>query len=256
MSTPKEAKQAELLAPNSNAPIVPTAEPSPMSILQIAVQKGSDINTIERLVALQTQMLARKAETEFNEALNRVQGEIKRVAPDLENKSKNSRYASYAAIDRAIRPVYALEGFSLSFTHAECPKPDYIRVICRVARGAHKELYQVDWPVDTKGPQGTAVLTPTQATGVSDSYAKRYLVKDIFNIAIGHDDTDGELLTMGQFADFIANMETASTLEELDKRAKEALAAAYRARNAEATKLVMVKREQFAGKLRGAQHAE
>jgi hypothetical protein len=34
-------------------------------------------------------------------------------------------------------------------------------------------------------------MTKTHATATADSYAKRYLVKDIFNIAIGEGETDG-----------------------------------------------------------------
>ncbi len=162
-----------------------------VSMLRLAIEKGAGIDTIERLVALQEKTFARQAETEFSHALNRVQSKIQRIAPDLENKSKNSRYASYAAIDRVIRPIYSPEGFSISFTHADCPRADHIRVIGWLRLGAHKEPYQVDWPVDTKGPQGSSVMTATQATGASDSYAKRYLVKDMFNIAIGDDDNDG-----------------------------------------------------------------
>lgn len=172
---------------------MPLAPPSEMEILRLAVERGAGIETIERLAALQEKMQARKAETEFNEALNRVQEKIKRIAPNAKNNHTNSMWATYDAIDRVVRPIYAAEGFSLSFTHAESNKVDHIRVICWVRRNAHKEPYQVDWPVSTQGPKGGAVTTPVQATGISDSYAKRYLVKDIFNIAIGQDDTDGNM---------------------------------------------------------------
>lgn len=202
-------------------------EPSEMALIRLAVERGAPIETIERLVALQEKMLARQAEKEFSEALNRVQDKIKRIAPDMENKSKNSRYASYAAIDAVIRPIYGPEGFSLSFTHADCPKPDFIRVICWVRLGAHKEPYQVDWPVDTKGPQGSAVMTATQATGASDSYAKRYLVKDIFNIAIGEDDRDGEtLMPENQEKDFLLAIQGAHNVEELARAYKDSIKAA------------------------------
>lgn len=196
---------------------------TPMDLLSIALSHSAGIDVIERLAALQRDTLAREAETDFNEAMNRVQEKIKRIAPDLENTQKNSKYASYAAIDRAIRPIYSAEGFSLSFTHADCPKPDFIRVICRCAHGAHKELYQVDWPVDTKGPQGSAVMTATQATGASDSYAKRYLVKDIFNIAIGQDDDDGNL-TIGNVPDWLTLIREAKTIAELKEQYGKAVA--------------------------------
>jgi len=191
-------------------------KPSTMDLLQVALQNNAAIDVIERLAALQEKALAREAEIDFNDALTRIQEKIKRIAPDMIGQ-KNNKYASYAAIDRIIRPIYSVEGMSLSFTHADCPKPDYIRVICRCALRGHKELYQVDWPVDTKGPEGKPVMTATQATGVSDSYAKRYLVKDIFNIAIGELDTDGNCATNGELQEQIEWIASAKDLDELKK---------------------------------------
>jgi hypothetical protein len=208
-----------------------------VSMLRLAIERGAGIETIERLVALQEKMLARQAETEFNNALNRVQSKIQRIAPDLENTQKHSKYASYAAIDRIIRPVYAPEGFSLSFTHADCPKPNCIRVICWLRLGAHKEPYQVDWPVDTQGPKGGDVMTATQATGASDSYAKRYLVKDIFNIAIGQDDNDGNLMPENQERDFLLAINEAASLPELERAYKDSIKAAVSNQDYQACKL-------------------
>jgi hypothetical protein len=230
------------------AEIVPL-DPTPLGVIQMAVKQGASVETLERLVALQEKMLARQAETEFNHALNRVQNKIQRIAPDLENKSKSSRYASYAAIDRVIRPIYGPEGFSLSFTHAECPKPDYIRVICWLRLGAHKEPYQVDWPVDTQGPKGGDVMTRTQATGASDSYAKRYLVKDIFNIAIGQDDTDGEI-TNGECADFLLLIKESATIEELKKHYQEAVADGLKKQSPKAVTIFMEARKKRESELR------
>jgi hypothetical protein len=194
----------------------PIREESPMGLLSLALKNNAAIDVIERLAALQEKALAREADIDFSEALNRVQDKIKRIAPDLENPQKRSKYASYAAIDRVIRPLYGPEGFSLSFTHADCPKPDHIRVICWVRLRAHKEPYQVDWPVDTKGPKGEPVMTATQATGASDSYAKRYLVKDIFNIAIGELDNDGNSpLTNEWLADQVGEIQRCETIEGL-----------------------------------------
>lgn len=229
---PVEVK-AEIVPSNGDVP-----DPTPLSVIQMAVRQGASIETLERLVALQERMLARQAETEFNHALNRVQDKIKRIAPDLENTQKHSKYASYAAIDRVIRPIYGPEGFSLSFTHADCPKPNCIRVICWLRLGAHKEPYQVDWPVDTQGPKGGDVMTATQATGASDSYAKRYLVKDIFNIAIGQDDTDGNV-TMDECADFLTLISESRTLDELRKNYKDAISDALKKQSPKAVQLYM-----------------
>lgn len=207
-----------LLAPAE--PPAPATNGGMASLLSLALTNHAAIDVIERLAALQEKEWQRKSEIHFNEALSRIQEKIKRIAPDMVGQ-KSNKYASYAAIDRVIRPIYSMEGMSLSFTHADTPKPDHIRVICRCAVAGHKELYQVDWPVDTKGPKGEPVMTSTQATGVSDSYAKRYLVKDIFNIAIGELDTDGEA-TNGDLGEQIEWIVNAGTMDELFKLYKQA----------------------------------
>lgn len=185
---PTRAIVAAELPSNGSGPIEPQPE---MAMIRLAIDKGAPIETIERLVALQEKMLARQAEIEFNEALNRVQSKITRVAPDLQNSQTNSKYASYAAIDRVIRPIYSEEGFSLSFSEEDCPKAEHVRIVCFVSKGAYTRQYRKDMPADGKGAKGGDVMTKTHAAAAADSYAKRYLVKDIFNVAIGQDDTDG-----------------------------------------------------------------
>jgi len=173
----------------------PAANSSPLNLLAIALQSNAAIDVIERLAVLQEKAMLRDAEIAFSEALSRIQGEIKRVAPDLLNPQTSSKYASYTAIDRVIRPLYTREGMSLSFSDADCPKPDHVRILCFASLGAYTRTYQKDMPTDGKGAKGGDVMTKTHATAAADSYAKRYLVKDVFNIAIGEGDTDGNPLT-------------------------------------------------------------
>lgn len=196
-----------------------TQQPTPLTILQSAVERGADIDTIERLVALQERMMDRAAKSSYNEALARIQKEIKRIAPDLVNPSKSSKYASYAAIDRVIRPIYSAEGMSLSFTHADSPKADHVRIVCKAALAGHVEQYQIDMPVDTQGPRGGDVMTKTHATAAADSYGKRYLVKDIFNVAVGEDDVDGNA-TNGELQEQLEYIDNCRNPEELKRQYK------------------------------------
>lgn len=196
--------------------------PTPMDLLSVALHNNAAIDVIERLAALQEKQLAREAEIDFNEALTRVQEQIKRIAPDLDNPQTRSRYASYAAIDRKIRPIYAAEGFSLSFNTADCPIADHVRVTCRVALRGHKEMYQVDMPADGKGAKGGDVMTKTHATGAAMQYGMRYLVKYIFNIAIGDEDTDGNDATNGDLAEAIKRIADAQTPDDMMKLYKAA----------------------------------
>lgn len=213
---------AEIVKKEPASESLQLVQPTPLSLIETAIQKGADINTIERLVALQEKMLMRDAEIQFNEALNRVQLKIRRVAPDLDNNQTRSKYASYAAIDRVIRPIYTEEGLSLSFTEEDCPKPEHVRIICLVSRGAYTRTYRKDMPADGKGAKGGDVMTKTHAAAAADSYAKRYLVKDIFNIAIGEDDDDGNCGTNGELQERLEWIANACDTEELKRLFKDA----------------------------------
>lgn len=194
---------------------------TPLELVRLAVSNGAAIDVIERLAKLQEQAMARDAEINFNEAMNRVQSEIRRIAPDLDNPQTRSRYASYAAIDRVIRPIYSKAGISLSFDTTDCPLQEHIRVVCYVSLGAHTRRYQVDMPCDGKGAKGGDVMTKTHASGAAMSYGMRYLVKAIFNVAVGEEDTDGNL-TNGELSEQIEWIQNARNKEELLKLYKQA----------------------------------
>jgi ERF superfamily len=223
MATAQQPLSSELIPSGASETLKSLTETfSPGSLLSIALQNNAAIDVIERLAALQEKTMLRDAEILFSDALSRAQAEIKRVAPDLQNPQTSSKYASYAAIDRVIRPIYTKEGMSLSFSHADCPKADHVRVLCYASLGAYTRTYQIDMPADGKGAKGGDVMTKTHATAAADSYAKRYLVKDIFNIAIGEDDRDGNSPTgtgipSNRVQEMLSEISRASTFDQLWK---------------------------------------
>lgn len=246
------AKQAIEEATNGSTAItVPAIPPTPMSLLSVALSNNAAIDVIERLAALQRDMLQREAEIEFNEAMNRVQTEIRRIAPDAENPQTRSKYASYAAIDRIIRPIYAKEGFSLSFSTEECPLAEHVRCVCFVSLRAYTRKYQVDMPADGKGAKGGDVMTKTHACGAAMQYGMRYLVKYIFNVAVGEDDLDG--CTMGQAADFVMNIKAAADLHELKRAHAEAMQTAMKQKDYAAMKVFEEAKEKRKLELQEAQ---
>lgn len=192
-------------------------QPSTKEILLQAVLSGKvGVDVVERLTALARQEVEYEAMVEFNEAMHRCQEKMKRISTDMENPQTHSRYASFAQIDRAIRPIYTAEGISLSFSDGEPLGADMMRIICYVSRGGYTRMYSKNMPIVTVGPQGKAVMTPTHATGSAGSYAKRYLVKDIFNLAIGEDDDDGNGgLHPTERDELVGLVEGARTLEDL-----------------------------------------
>lgn len=193
-------------------------QPTLMSLMQLAIERGQ-AEQLQILQEMKFKQEARDAEVEFNQAMNSCQSEIGRVAPDLQNPQTSSMYASYKALDKVLRPIYTKYGLSLSFSEEDCHKAEHIRVICYVSKGLHTRVYRKDMPVVTTGIKGAAMMTLTHATAAADSYGKRYLLKDIFNVAIGEDDTDGNAPTadreeLNERLEAFANCQDFAELEE------------------------------------------
>lgn len=166
----------------------PIAGDHPMAVLERLAQADVSVEKIERLVALAERAEIRNAERAFNEAMNAAQKEMEPVSKDAANPETHSRYASYPALDRAIRPIYTRHGFALSFDSGEA-KTDEVLMLCYVTHtGGFTRVYRLLVPADGKGPKGGAVMTRTHATGSGVAYGKRYLLGMIFNIATDNDD--------------------------------------------------------------------
>lgn len=186
---------------------------TPMGLMQLALQKESNIDVIERLAALQREEREYQAKVDFEEALNRCQSKLTPIARDMENTQTRSKYASFKALDKAVRPIYTEEGFSVSYGEAEESKADCIVMLAYLSRSGHTRVYRKTMPVSTKGPRGNDVMTPTHASGSAGSYAKRYLLKDIFNLSEGEGDDDGN----GGLPDWLlSHLDGIDTAEDAD----------------------------------------
>jgi hypothetical protein len=170
---PMESETAAVLAIISRAASDPTV----------------DIEKMKVLMAMRADMRSEDARRAFNIAMSAAQAEMRPIAADATNPQTKSKYASYAALDRALRPIYTGQGFGLSFGTAEGGPAEHVRVTCLVTHAnGHERTYQADMPADGKGAKGGDVMTKTHATGAALTYGQRYLLKMIFNIAVGPDD--------------------------------------------------------------------
>lgn len=175
---------------------VPDTLPPATSIMQVieraAMNPMVDIDKMERLLAMKERMDGKEAEAAFNGAMTMAQSEMGRISADASNPQTRSQYVTYGKLDSILRPIYTRHGFSLSFSQsADDHTEGHSRFVCTVARGGFSRLYQIDMPNDGKGAKGNDVMTKTHAQGAAASYAMRYLLKMIFNVAIGEEDDDG-----------------------------------------------------------------
>jgi hypothetical protein len=192
---------------------------SPVSILEV-IERASrnpdvDVEKMRALLDMHTSVLERDAESAFNAAMAKAQGEVKSIAANALNPQTRSKYATYDALNKTLRPIYIKNGFALSFGTIDGAPAEYVRVVADVSHSAgHSKRYQIDMPADGKGAKGGDVMTKTHAVGAGVSYGMRYLLKMIFNVAIGEDDNDGNEVAPTIDKDQILTLE--ALIEEVD----------------------------------------
>lgn len=177
-----------------NLPAVPEAPNGMVAMMErLALNPDLPVEKLRELLAMQMQIRAVESESAFNTAMSACQGEMGRISADAHNPQTNSRYASYGKLDSVLRPIYTKHGFAVSFDEDTSKQtPDTVTLMAYVSHnGGHTRTYRKVMPIVTTGIKGNAMMTPTHGRGSADSYGKRYLLKDIFNVAIGEDDNDG-----------------------------------------------------------------
>jgi hypothetical protein len=190
----------------------------PINMLAVIARAASDpavdVDKMKQLLDVHERMTATAAKLEYDRAMSAAQAAMRPIATDANNPSTKSKYASYFALDNAIRPYYTKHGFALSFDTAPGAGQDMIRVVCKVSHvSGHREFPQLDMPADGKGAKGGDVMTKTHATGSAITYGKRYLLQMIFNLAVGGDD-DGNAAGPGGYISAIQKDELLALLQE------------------------------------------
>lgn len=225
-------------------------------LIQMGLKFNAGVETIERLVALKRSEMSYDSEVAFNIALNRAQQAMGPVAADLTNPQTKSKYASYPALDKRVRPIYTAEGLALSFDTGDSPLEEHVRILCYVSHAAgHTRTYHLDMPNDGKGARGGDVMTKTHAQGAAVSYGKRYLVIMIFNIAVGEEDRDGNDfgMTENAFQGHASAMREAQDVNALVTAYEKAKAAANAVKDKPTLLAIAKIKDECKAKLRGVQ---
>ena len=166
----------------------------PQALIAKAIESGSGIDTMERLVALAKDVREVQAREAWYEAMAVFQARcpaIKKTATANIHTVKASysyRFAPLDEITSVIQPVMGPLGLSVSWRSRI--EPAQVVVSCRVSHtlGHHEESGDIAMPV-MKG-DGTGA-NDAQRVGIALTYAKRYSLLGIIGLA-PEDDKDAE----------------------------------------------------------------
>lgn len=194
--------EATAVATRDEAPVQSESAAIIQVIERAALNPDIDVEKMERLLAMQERVMARRAEQEFNEALVAAKQEMPQVARDARNSTTNSTYSRLETLAAAADPVIVKHGFVPSFGTDVSPLDGHYRITCALSHvGGHTRNYHADIPSDLVGMKGNPNKTPTHAFGSTLSYGRRYLKLLIFDIATRDDDDGNGAATGGVISD-------------------------------------------------------
>lgn len=188
-------------------PAPPASESAAMLQLieRMAMNPEINIERVQQLIAMQERMeerqFARNSKMAYDEAFATMQGELPIIEEDKEHGGTKSTYATFDAINQAIRPALSANGFSLKFRiHQEAAKVSITGILAH--RGGYSEETTIELPIDTGGQKNNV-----QAIGSTQSYGQRYVTKALLSLSSRKSDDDngdkaggGALIESEQFA--------------------------------------------------------
>ena len=183
----------ELMKPNGgelqrSEAELPAHSDDPMMLLTMAVQKGADVGTLERLSVLRDKFLAEKARKAYFAALAVFQKEcpvIVKTSRVMVDGAERYRFAPIDKIIKIVGPLLEKHGFA--FQRDSKADNGWIEAIVTIThREGHSETKSFRVPTETN-----AKMSPAQKFGAALTFADRYAFCGALGIKTGDEDTDG-----------------------------------------------------------------
>ncbi len=165
-------------------------EINPEILIQKAIENGSAIDIVERLLDMRDRINKEQAEKDFRQAMADFQGECPVVvkSSSVLNKDEESvryKYAPLDAIVKTVQPFIKKNGLSYDIDTEQSDKG--ITVIIRVYHiNGHSKDTRFTVPIDEK-----SFMNLPQKWASAQTFAKRYAFCNAFGILTGDKDDDG-----------------------------------------------------------------
>jgi len=166
----------------------------PESILRFAIEKGANVETIERLLAVRRELKAEQSKELFDKALADFQAECpvivkqKCVADTI--GSLLYKYSPLEDIVAQCKPHLQKQGFSFTLDTDLASEQGWVIAICKVTHhGGHCEYSKVKFPLGA----GTRAMSTTQIYAAALTFASRRAFCNAFGIVVAGEDSDGRV---------------------------------------------------------------
>ncbi len=160
------------------------------ALLSLAIEKGMDTATLEKLIELRNAEIARQAKTEFDQKFALMQAEFIPVGKTnrASDRDGNKLY-SYCPIEVILMmaaPILAKHGFAYNWEEEALPSKEK-RIWCIISGYGHERRGFVDIPYMDPVTKATNVV---QMRGSATTYGKRYSFLNATGIIVSGEDND------------------------------------------------------------------
>ncbi len=198
-------------APQQIAPL------DPQALIAKAIEAGTSVEAIEKLVDLAIRMRDVQAREAYSAALAAFQDECPPILKKERARIRTQkgpgyeyRYASLDGVLDIAQPIASKHGLSISWKTRTDGKTAYALCVLRHALGHVEEGNEIGIPIEQTVEGGTGA-SPAQRVGIALTYAKRYAVLSGLGVAPENgEDTDA--VTPPQSVDEPREVETDAIL--------------------------------------------
>jgi hypothetical protein len=160
------------------------------SLLTLAIEKGVDTDTLEKLISLRNAEIARQAKADFDAEFAKMQAEFVPVGKTNKASDRDgNKLYSYCPIEVILQmaaPIIARHGFAYSWEEEALPTKEK-RLWCIISGYGHERRGYVDIPFMEPSTRATNAV---QMRGSATTYGKRYSFLNATGIIVAGEDND------------------------------------------------------------------
>jgi len=159
---------------------------TPAMLLNIAIEKGAELDKLEKLMDLQIKWESNQARKAYHIAMAAFKANLPTVIKDKTNSQYKSKYASEDALINTINPELSKHGLSATFDFKQ--EGENITVTCNITHAdGHRESVSLSGKADGSGSKN-----PLQQIKSTTTYLRKATFEAITGIASSENEGDDD----------------------------------------------------------------
>jgi len=182
----KGAKMEDKVTVYEPGQALPTVQATPLSMIQLAIEKGAGIDQLERLWDMQLRYEANEAKKAYHFAMSEFKKERIVITKDKDNTQYKSKYTSIGNLVDSVTPYLGKHGLSHKWDISQ--EGDIIKATCiSTHKDGHSDSVSMSAPADKSGAKNAIQQIKSTIT-----YLKGVTFESLFGLASTDSNVDDD----------------------------------------------------------------